>query len=740
MPDVGPTSTIVRTAEAVTVSIRRRWSDPWTAAPWLFCNYYEFGVAPKIQSAGFSYRYGLDRYPGDEDWTEYALQDLDDWHVKVEIEQDDNDDGPVPPWTWYGQFHEIGTTPEGYRPRGPAGGRVPCGSVDLVATDYLALLDGDPIIQSWYAGEGGEPQWLGVALPFNARNQRGDRGNRSSQLARNGIYLFAGALDTAADCAWWSTRDIVKYLLQMHAPVDPAGNLVWEVRVAGDRLKFLPDWDRPAIGLHGQTVKAVLDQLLSPHRLLGYWVGPNAENNPTLYPFTFLDVAIPVSDRGDMFPANTDQVSLDLSLARDVSNPILKNSTTNYYDQVVLLGQRVVCCGTISSRQWWRNLVGKWTDEERDRYNDGASNQANYPEETEPALRDHANKEARSREVNARVYKHFGLPDNWNGVVGDGQTVYTPGEVLFPYAEFGLQGSLEDHGAVWYRPLMKFSHHLPLVDEDASRLKRAVEYRKPYVLVRDPYGPAVASPSDERYAEIEKLGERMLLESALDSTVADGPHENWSASVQAHEHEPTLVLNVTGAEQHVLAKGEFTPCDETDLDIAEYDWRDNIMATVAMEAFYRASASYPVNVAGVNRDVLHRKVIEFDKREDQGRAWWIAGGTVIGLGADQKPIRCPAGQFLQDDRPYMRILARMAFEWFGRARQTISFTYGSAQRLFSLGQLVMEVKDSAVAGPGDFIVRTVVTEVRVEFGQHMEEPHRTHVSTSWGELDVLQFG
>lgn len=743
MPTVEPTNTIVRTAENVRVYIRRRWTDAWTAAPWLYCNYAESGVSPKIPAAGFSYRYGLDKYPVDAEFTAYSPQALDDWHVMVEVEQL----APAAPWVWCGQLHESGTTPEGSFPGGPFAARCPSGSVDLVAVDYLSLLNGESIITSWYSREG-NPQWLGVALPFNERNHRLDRGNRTAEVAGNGVHLFAGALDAATDCKWWSTRDIVLYLLAMHPPLDPAGNVACRFSVAPDRLQYLPTWDRPAIALHGQNVKAILDQLLSPARLLGYWVGPDPDpagnRIPMVFPFTALDVAAPIG--GVLFPANSNPTTLDLSTARDVSNPVIKSTSSIRYDQIVLLGQRVLCCGTLSSRQ--TSLVAKWSPAERDRYNQGASKEANYPNPLEePALCDEANKEARSREANARVFAHFGLPDDWDGKVGDGQMVAPwPAEWLFPFAHVGLQGTPQDQAAVWYRPYMRFAHHLPLVDEEASAMKRAKEYRKPYVLVRDFYGLVPSTLAEERYAEIDKFGKRTLHEQALVDVPMQGTQAPWSASVTAHEYEPTLILKVSGAEQHVLAKGEFVPCDASDLDIAEYDWRDNIMATVALESFLRAAAYYPESVAGIDRDTVRRKIIEFDHRQDQGRAWWIAKGTVLGLGPDQKPIRQANSQWLVDDRPYMRDLARMAYSWFGPVRQTISFAYSGAQQILHLGDLITGIIDGPNPGdaPVDWIVpgqsiRTVVTEIRIEFGQHMEQTHQTHVATSYGELDVLQF-
>jgi hypothetical protein len=723
MPLISPNSELYHDAEPHRVLVRRRWTDPWVLVPGLYCDWLEWGANPKLHSAGLSWRYGEGMLPHETDFSAKTRRDLARWYVQVQIDQPAGE-----PLRWHGVIDEEGTHPDGAYPRGYSStSRRPTGRQSLVAYGLEILLQRQTI-DCCYWQNGNLINRIGRGLTFNEFDQRygnfyeldqrrGAAGNCSSARSGAGCYVFGDAQDIAT----WSTRDICEYLLTFHAPTNAAGLSLIEFEWDQAALLLVPDWDAPVVDLDGRTLKEVLDELLDRRRLLGYTLDVQSSDTPNgdrviLRPFTWLEE--PLELEAGTFAANPRQKALDFDAARDIESAVLKRSASQTFDEVIVSGHRVVCCGSIASRD--DTLVPHWTDADKTAYDSGGSGETGYPAADAIAARQDWHKRYRNRERMQRVYCLFGLPEDWDGKVGDG--LGGAKTDLFPYD--ALDWPRED--PPWYPRTMRFHRHLPLVDLEAAGDRHAVEYRRPAVWVR----LHDALITGEHYLDGEKLAQRADLEETGDTT-----GHRWSLGVRTHDGGPAIELRVSGEEQHVLAKNHFTPANDADDNIAEYDYDDNLLCTVALEADARVQVRWPADLSGVEDEAARRLFVDVSKREHFGHFWWIAAKTATGLDGKHELIQEPAARALRDDRPRMRDLARIAYEWFGKPRQALAFTYKQASPLFAIGDLITTL------GGGDYVepILTVVTEIRMELGQSIDQPHRTTIQTQWAELDLLRF-
>lgn len=771
-PIVIPAET-VRRAEQHAVYLRQRWTDDWTAEPNLFCNWFNFTASPTISSAEFEWRYGEGLRQADEAFGQVERLDRLGWWAKVElvpaaVELEHNPDGT---WTashigeeitgtreecfawlrtegllivWVGMIAEDGDSPEGALNFSPAGVQ------KLLAYGPEFLLERQTIATSYFL-DGSDEKRIHRGLTFNDTNRvrpsggvdkrSGDDrpGNRSAVRGGGNTYLFAGDPATAAG---WSSLDIADYLLGYQVPRDEDYEQIVPIFLDADTsLDYLPSWDRPAIDQHGRTLREALNELMDRRRMLGYELRYELVEEVEmfrLYVFSFADEEI-VLEEGKKFAANADQVSLDFDAAVEAADCHLKESATNQYDQVIASGARIVCCGTIAGRDL--TLAKHWTDDQAQAYNAAASGADDYAD-LEQFDKDDRNKAVRASEELRRVFSYFGLPDDWDGTVGDGENA----EGIVPL----LDESLVDFAAAdvaWYPGELRFLDRLPLkTDHDYSGSKiaddlvadntppgRSWHYRDVFALLKLPPGPdGTPRSGGTRYAEVTRLADGCLAE-----IYGDGAGTDFSCSVRPQPDGPGVIIRVHGGVgQHEIAGDDFVSLDEDTDPPGTFDWRDNLIVTFAMEADIHVEALYPAELP----DGLDAaKILRIDASRSATNPEAVAGlhyvapGTVVGLD-DGKLVRTTSGGLVRDDRPLLERIARAAYEWYGRRRQALTIAYRRVCGEFRVGQLIAEIGSGETAEP----VRSVVTEVRYDLARGENETHRTTIQTQWAELDVLR--
>lgn len=720
---------LIRTAKTATVYTRENWSDDWEERELLFVDAVEWTAAPTIGTAQLSWRFGKGLRQREREFAVVEALDLNRHWVKIEIDQTTPDDPAILPKTWHGQILTDDRMLDGAL-LNEDDERIACGQQTIRAYDLKIILDRQHITTSFF--DETTDKRIGRGLTFNEPDPYEDRGNRSMAKSPRETYVFCDELNSYAEK--WSTRQIVAYLLAYHAPVDFLGNDSIEIKVHPDYERYLPDDDTPELASHGRTLKQLLDNLLDRRRLLGWTLDVEAEAGPMgddrirLIPFTFADEEIELPGDREPLPANLLEVTIDFDFAVDVDQAQLKTTAEQTYDQVIARGERILCVGTLAYLDG--TLLPHWTGGHQTEYDAGASTQAGYGA-LEVYEKQQRNADYRAADHLARVYRYFGLPDQWDGEVGNGEGgAKNP---IFPYDDLSITAATNP--AFWPARL-RLERFLPLKDGysyqadpavDNGPALKAHEYRRPIVLLQC---QDEISSAYQKYQHVERLAVASKVE-----LTGDGRGRAFSCSVRTQDDAPGLIVSVSGAPQHAIAAGTFAGIHYTDDDetnwLGSYTYKENLLATVCLRADCYVEKAWPEFIVEA-RDALN--ILEIDARR-VAELHYLAPNTVVDL-EDGDLKRAPAaGMFVRDDRDLLEALARIAYEWYGRERQALTLAWKQAAELwqFEIGDLVVKIG----AAETEQDVRTVITAIRVEFGQSDQQPHRSTIETQWAELDVL---
>ncbi len=341
------------------------WADEWTLIPGLWCNWCLEGCGTEIGRAELVWQYGRYIYPGSSVWADHGVVDLIDHWAMVEIDQVDAQGQPADPIQWTGLVTEIGDAL-----RGGASG-----SQTLICHGPEILLERTYLDRSWYDQDG-----LDVAVPraiqFNAEHDYldptktpGERkttrfGNRAAEPGQTTAYTFSSDLATAK---FWSTYDILIYLLAYHMPRSTTGieTLPWSVT---DRARALaPQWDRPVIAADGKTVRHLLSDLFDRRRLLSWRVViEEGVFKIDVFSFNHAQLALP---GGGIQAANADVAALSFGNAVDVASATLQSSAVHRVDRVICRGARKRAAFTVSKAD--ATLEADWKSADETAYEAG---------------------------------------------------------------------------------------------------------------------------------------------------------------------------------------------------------------------------------------------------------------------------------------------------------------------------------------------------------------------------------
>jgi hypothetical protein len=747
MPDrIEITAPTIYWAEGHKVFLRERWEDKWEEVPWLLCNWLSWTAAPTISSAELERRYGTGLLPEEKsfNYKDYLNRGL--WFVKVEVEQIDEKGELTDPLVWIGIIEQDGDNPDGSR------NSKPMGVQKFLAYGPEVFLERTEITSTyawWTEGESVARYYEGI--PFNQfqKIQAADRlakkefkhqpGNRSDFHNDEGVYPFAEPLEGDSDKSLpaWKIPEIIRYLLHFQSPKDAKGEALFKITLESD--DYLPDEVCYEIRQHGRTVKEILDELMDRRRLLGYVVEPSADdpNEFKVRPFSFLDETIDL-DELTMLP-NDDQKALIVDNSVLVDGMHVQESWVQTYHRVVAVGAPIVCCGTFS---YDSSLKACWTTAEAEKYKQAAIDSSGYGG-LEISLKMHRNAVARSQEKFERVFTAFGLSrtlfwwrcgDKFTG--GDATTVLFDRD-LFGDAEKCLDTVNFTSDDV-YLPSLRLSKVLPLKsdhdysgdkiekDEVADNTPKEAtwKYLSPLVILnmKDP------DKKGDYFCDISTAGELAWCES-----MGRGAGVTFTASIHLPENASYFQLKISGDVQHIFAGPEYTSPAGLGYEEEQplYDWKKDLLATLAIETNCRVQVQWP---AEVSDDVDFLRTLWIDL-SDFAALHYVAPKTVVAVEHDTgKLVRTTTGGVIRDDRPLLKRLARLAYEWYGRRRQSLSFSYTGAKKYFRVGDLITELGEGATREP----IRSVVTGIRIDFGRTETNTHRTTIQTQWAELDVLR--
>jgi len=719
------------TAQAHRIYTRAAWSNEWTEQPWLECDWLVWATAPSTPQAQMTWDYGKIRRPNavkfadvvrwemGQDANPFATQTH--WFVKISV-----DLAAGGTLDWYGQLELTADMIAGTRFErdndGDLVGRA-AGTESFLCNGLIQILDFHRVLQTWWAeGRGSHAGPTDRAVTFNADGLP----NRAGQQNR-----FVGLIGDEATA--WSTRDVVKYLVEFHTQDAAFPNSSPPFTLAANVDDVVPDFDSPVLPAHGRRTRSLLDQLLARQRLLGWYLAVDGNENVVVTPYSLADAVVPVAD-GVRLERNPDRRQLVFD--RDSSAEVgLKTSGLDVVDQVVVTGARRRSCFTVSHTD--STLAKGWPAALETEYEAGASGAGDYPAAAERDQRQKRNAEARNTDRLSAVFSRFvlnfsGYPMAWDLKAGDGI-----GGATNPITP--KDGAVDQVYEI-YRPEMFLLPTLPLLegyDYSDSRIDSGTvsDFAEPPF---DELSPIVAIrlPEDAaRWVQIERVGMSAHVETENKDT-----NKKWSGTVRVPPQSQALEIQISGQPQHVIAASDFSGQTE-DPDLGDFDWQ-YMVCTVAIEDDRHAEGRYPADgdlwpgaaVQGIRRMFI-----------DAGAGFkrdYVVPGTVVGVDGTTGALkRSTTGGFVRDDTPALERMARMAYEWYATRRAALRFSTSIITDAISLGDMITAIGDTTVTGNHQQSVNSVVTELRLDMprGEGVQPPpHRIQYQTQYGQLDPLR--
>lgn len=784
------------------VYVREAWGDSWTHVPNLYCDECTWSVAPQTSTAVLRWRFGQGTpnrpEPGKQtiDWYDRLVNEryaaTNRWYVLVtydthQLKRSVNNpigavlpvEVPVLTWppittpiAWVGTLEQDATALHGAKStvnRLNIDTRQRRGEQQLICYGLERTLAMVPIDKGYWFNAAGRLLAAERPFVFNAPDAVGKlRGNYGPDEQR---FSYKPVTDSAVP--EWSTRKIVKYLLQNFRPKSASGRQIMSVTLGDENI--LPDNDRPTFDPTAMNLWECLCNLMARQRLLGFYLKYNpghlvVDDFLTIEPYTLVD-KLQQGEDYITIPANKNQVRIDFDLDSDVQNAGIKYSSLQEIDQLVLRGARRTSTCSLSNidgtlKRGWN--VGSGLPDEED-YEAGGSTQVGYA-----ALgvdeKQRLNAEVRSSESLHSVYRLFVIPgagpnDNapWDQFVlnGEGGGNFAP---LFPIAGAPALTSL-----AWPRELyilpgvlleegLDYSYLGTLTNPEAPNKidNRPRNRTAPLVFFKVPkryqvnYAGANIEIKDRYWIEASKIGEAAQLEET-----ADNQNHRWSCRVEVPNQSYGVLVHVEGQPQHVIAKTDFTklPVDEV---VGDFDWREMII-TCSFEDDRYCEGKWPpdssvvsvmadnlalafVNPAAAIVNALNTFASQTQVRRhviyvgDEYRQDYLCPNTVVGVNAKTGAlIRNPNASWIRDDSGDLQKRARQMFQYFGKRRRSLTFSSSRINTAIELGYYVISTGSLA----SQLTIGSVVTQIRVTSPEG-EEPPRITYETSYLELEAIQ--
>lgn len=777
-------------SEALPVGIRikRFWRDQWRVITQpvvanletlthedLRVDWVQWNTAPTPSSAQLSFRYGTRLNTNEQPDPAVAahhfyrrafLTQLHRQFVHIAIAND-----PGTAAHFVGVMDIEGRSHFG-SPTNDLGERVPSGDQVILAYGFEHLLKQIPVLTSFWHDDlyGFSGREIERGLTFN------DKGlpNRTFQKepfvgAQDPddppVHLFSVEYSVHLKLAkFWSTRDIVEYLLGFHRLKTGTGIEI-PIRVDDIELAKLPDWDMPIVETHGRTVFDLLNQVLSRQRFFTWWIEYDADTDEMklrIETFTEDDITLP---NGKTIKANTAAIVLDVS---DDASAILqvKEDHSSVVDQVIVHGARRRNCFTVTTPDLLiapnppgeqGTFVQHWTQLLEDDYNIGAAGSPHYTILT-AAQREARRKviaQYRTKERFLDVYSKFGL------------------DPAGSYPQFGTSDPQDPTGQYKrYFSDIRILETIPLLQGIDYSLERIADdeldneifgvephqERKPMFLIK-----TVLSKPEEKliFVPIDKIG-RTGYEVASQWEIKDAPFKtelDWTCNVLISDEDPTWRLIIHGKPQHVIAKGSFNPLpEEVQNTWGDLRWQE-MLITIAIEDDRFCDARYPPDegLTNLNRD---NRQFFIDAGRDF-RLDWVAPGTIVDLDDKNFPLWTVSGGVIRDDRPELDVIAQLAYQFYSVPRRTIQLEADYrymvptiAEFLRSgipLGLFVKAVLQTSSLpdqeDPAGFQeIGTIITRFQVDFPRGEGElpvsrigRAEMHFETDFAQFDPLQF-
>jgi hypothetical protein len=704
------------------VYLKDRWENDWTLYPHVHCTSAAWAVAPTMPTATCVFDYGMVSQIGVKSFEPVTKLNCIGSFIKIVME---TDKAAGQSNMWYGIVSHVEDEQMGI-----VGGQ-PTGRQTITSYGLEKLLDTEYISESWVDNGDHAPVVIQCPVTFN----RGGRPNRSSTdkftPAGSLAYLFYGQDGAQYDPAWWSTRDIVDYLLGWVPPKESFLTRSSRLPMTLDKRWLVLMHDRPEVKQEGQTIAAILSRLLDRRRLRSYYLRvEETEEKPHriyLVPVAWnrseIDLRLP--DESETLRAN--DFPIDIVADYNQSTGImLRESNVSRYDRIIVRGARRTSTATFVVNAT-SGLVPHWTSAEETAYEAAASGEAGYAG-WDDLKQQQRNAEVRSSSKLSAAYSWFKIPDDWDYKALEYDSATATNYVFLD--DDGLAFIDELIHEIIIEPFVPLWEHVDysggVILSDTAADPPAYVYRQPFV--------AFEVPTDARWVLGDSVG--LLAESSFDPT-DDGRNFRWSSSVYVQPDTRTIEIRVVGEQQHVIAKTDFTPLTE-DRNLGDFDYRNRKMAVTATIRDNRyAEAIYPPMSEEKDDSSVDVKYGFIIYAGDDFRCDYVVPNTIVDIGTDGTPI-VSSGGYVRDDRDILEALARVAYEWFSQTRVVLTLTTTQLTSEIQLGYFVEYLGDTDT---GYYtLVNTMVSEIRISWplleGNQLEAP-RMEIITGAGELDPM---
>lgn len=735
------------------VYAKLNWTDAWVLKEHVHCANATWAALPSNSTAQLYYRYGPVIVPGQAQpivLDRFTLPTLA--YVRIDFDVvvlPDSQTVPKTPTTttrsWYGI---IGTLVDSFfgsdftlEQSGGSGSQTVHaiqGVQTLNGVGLEWLLDRTYINRSWYKAHDGTRKEVAFGMDFNAATSKGLVGNRSSthfDAPNNSITrIFADEQDLPdaykSPKNGWCTKDIVEYLLGWHAGRNQV-DLTRQTWKLVDTEGLLPTWDRPFIQGHNTRILQIINQLICRQRGLACRLAV-ANDSLTdssaavieLRPFTTAskDVDLGIDDFGlpIKIPANSTQVSVDLTQDMTCGAVTVTDDGFAKFDQVRVVGERAQVVGSLD----WSALETAWESTDEDDYKTAASTSGDYPASTDDvAARQRMNAEYRSQPRLRDVYRLFQIKSAWtrkNTSSLSFFSVVTPQKSTdIPHCELRILPRLPMFAGQDYTSSTTFS---PAIDATPA------EQLPPLVFLK-------------RGAFDYVEGRTVKVSQHIESTDSDVRNYLFSVTLSPTDWPGQFELEVSGQPQHILAATDFVPLAGVDQDIVWGDFR-NMIFTVAMPCNFHCEGIYPDDLATMpdydpNR-TLRVRIIE----SSDFKLHAILKGTAIGVNTDNTLKTVTGDKYLlRDDRERAKQHAKRAFAWYGSTRRSMQFQTQFMTSALEVGTMIANLivkRDGTKWDGGREDVNTVITTITINnsIGETVSPPTISY-QTEFSELDLV---
>ena len=708
-----------------TVYTRESWADEWTEQSNVYCDQAIWRCAPAMSEAVLYYRYGYGRRQGESGFgvvNPFTLPALA--FVKIEFDVWVQDEDPEVEDT-VGQVYWYGLAGALIDERGGDSIYIDPDNIEQGVQHFNCvglewLLDRKYIVGSTYYN-GSSLVDIDRALDFNGggRNNKSAAKQTSAHDSSADTFVFTDQLATAG---YWSTTDIVEYLLVYQRSTDDTLGLNVHPFYLNDPDDLLPDWDRPVVRQENKRVWRLLNDLIGRQRGFGFFVDVTENEDPTLdsinvnvFTFTGSNIAIP-NQAGKNLKANPDVI--DIKVDDDPTGSLVTvTDAFNKYDRVRVRGARAKYVFSISKVDG--TLYEGWS----------SSNETTYQATGVTGTRIEKQRKAlliRAGENLRDVYERFIIGPDWGGDVNDGEDGLNPDVPGIP--EIDNESS---NANVWIEGLYILSR-LPLrADYDYSGTNTPGESDldepggfKPlemYFLVPSTSGGSelwVAASQIQSLAEFE----------------GDDPEDDvysWGAQVVPDSRPYSFRLLISGRPKHIIDGFAFAG-DAYEPNLGSWNW-ETAIATLAVEGDAFCESVIPASLSNV--DVVREKLI---LAGDEYQLVHLAEGTVVDCQeGDLK--RSTSSRYVRDDREALEDLATLAKSWYSVDRQAFSVSTQYDTQSIARGLYVENLSMDS----GDVAINSVITEIAVAIPMADEgvdpDPRVVKFSSQHAELDVMEY-